>query len=384
MKFEFATAGKILFGNGVSDRLPEILSNFGSKGMVFLAKHLEEENTRVHALLEKSKVKFLIQTVREEPTAFQVDAAAASCQKYGAEFILAIGGGSVMDFGKAVAMLTVNGGETLDYIEVIGRGKKITKPSLPVIAIPTTAGTGSEVTKNSVVKLPDLATKASLRHESMLPRVAIIDPTWTVSASPEVTASTGFDAITQVVEPYLSVKANWIVDSLCLEAIRMGIEALPKCYSHPDDLDAREKMAYVSMIGGIALANAGLGAVHAFAAALGGMTELHHGDICACLLPVTIQQNTKALEERDPENQSLKKICRLNKHFTENGMPDEGSFVGRLKQLQRDVHIKTVHELGIRLDQFDETVEKALNTSSMKGNPILLTTQEMKQILKLS
>jgi len=212
---------------------------------------------------------------------------------------IALGGGSAIDCGKAISILIANGGEPLDYLEVIGKGKKFSKPSVPFIAIPTTSGTGSEVTKNAVLDVTEHNVKVSMRSEFMLPKLTIIDPQLMVSAPPEVTASSGLDALTQVIEPYISNKANPITDALCIAAIQKARNSLVLACQDGSNIAAREDMAFVALCGGLALANSKLGAVHGIAGVLGGLLHASHGVLCASLLPYTLEVTLKVLRENE-------------------------------------------------------------------------------------
>ena len=229
-----------------------------------------------------------------EPTIEDARRAAAHAD---VEIVVAIGGGSALDLGKAAAALIANGGDPLRYLEVIGEGRPLERPSLPCVAIPTTAGTGSEVTRNAVLGSPTHGVKASLRSPHMLPAVALVDPELTYDLPPALTASTGLDALTQLIEPFVSARANAFVDAICRDAIPRVIAALPKAFA--GDRAARADMAYASLCGGLALANAGLGAVHGFAGPIGGRFPAPHGAICAVLLPHVVAIN--AARTGDPK-----------------------------------------------------------------------------------
>ena len=380
MEFEFATSTQIIFGRGSIQKFSTLIPELGSACLVITGRHSNERNPVIE-ILDRSNVNYHIFTVSGEPTDTVIHQGVAQAVQQKADFILAMGGGSVLDAGKAIGMLVANGGEVLDYIEVVGRGKKISKPSLPVIAIPTTAGTGSEVTKNAVITLTGVKIKASLRSALMLPRLAVVDPELLLSLPPQFTATTGMDALTQVIEPYLSNKANLLTDSLCLPAIRMGFESLSDCYHHPEDIDAREKMAYVSLMGGIALANAGLGAVHGYAAAIGGMFPIAHGAICAGLLPAVFEGNYRTLSGREPGNPALNKYQVLTETIPANKSGTVEGLFDCLYKLQQDIHIPKLTELGFDPARIPEVVEKASVASSMKANPIRLNNHELVDIL---
>ena len=266
--FELATAARIIFGAGRIRELPAIVA--GRRTLLVTGRRGSPVPIdAVHHV-----------RVDGEPTIEDAQRAAAHAD---VEIVVAIGGGSALDLGKAAAALIANGGDPLRYLEVIGEGRPLERPSLPCVAIPTTAGTGSEVTRNAVLGSPTHGVKASLRSPHMLPAVALVDPELTYDLPPALTASTGLDALTQLIEPFVSARANAFVDAICRDAIPRVIAALPKAFA--GDRAARADMAYASLCGGLALANAGLGAVHGFAGPIGGRFPAPHGAICAVLLP---------------------------------------------------------------------------------------------------
>ncbi len=229
-----------------------------------------------------------------------------------------------------------------------------------------------------------MKTKASLRDIRMLPKLAIIDPELSLDVPANITASTGMDALTQVIEPYLSKKTNPFIDSICLPAIKMGMDTLPICFDYPTDVLARERMAYVSLVGGLALANAGLGAVHGFAAAIGGLFNIPHGVVCACLLPVVFEANYRVLIERDSKNPCLLKYKNLAAYCHPGGREDVEYLIHKLFDLRDHLKIEKLSMYGVTSDSFHEIVDKAGKASSMKANPISLTGDELAKILQES
>jgi alcohol dehydrogenase class IV len=319
--------------------------------------------------------------VPHEPTTDLVREGTELAREAGCDVVIGIGGGSVIDAGKAVAALLTNGGVPLDYLEVIGRGQPIIKPAAPYIAIPTTAGTGAEVTKNAVLASPEHRVKVSLRSPLMLPRVAVIDPELTYSTPPAITATTGLDAFTQVLEPYVSRFANPLTDTLCSEGIMRAAQSLREAYENPADAEAREDMALVSLFGGLALANAKLGAVHGFAGVLGGMFDAPHGAICGRLLPFVMDANVRALRSRDPENIALVRYDDIAVILTGELDVDAMDGVAWVQTLCTDLGIPGLAAYGIKGADFAAIIEKAKRSSSMKGNPIPLTDAELRGIL---
>jgi alcohol dehydrogenase class IV len=296
--------------------------------------------------------------------------------------VIGFGGGSALDGAKAIAALTANDGDPLDYLEVIGKGKPLRRVPLAVIAIPTTAGTGSEVTANAVLASKEHAIKVSLRSPLMLPRVALIDPELTCSLPAEVTASTGMDALTQCIEPFVSNRANPVTDAVAREGMLRGGRSLRQAYAQPDDADARRDMALAALFGGMALANAKLGAVHGFAAPIGGMFDAPHGAVCAALLPPVMEANLRALRERAPDSDALARYAEVARLLTGDAAatPEDGAAWAR--QLLADLTIAPLSAYGVTEESVTAIVEKAAVASSMQGNPIALTADELSAILR--
>src|SRR5690242_12543560 len=294
--FEFATAGRVLFGAGRAADLPAMLAASGTRALVYTGASPDR-----HAeLLDALSTPATVFPVAGEPTVDLIRTAVAAARDHGADVVAAIGGGSVIDTGKAAAMLLGNGGDPLDYLEVIGGGQAISRPSVPCVAVPTTAGTGAEVTANAVLASPEHLVKASLRGTAMLPRAALVDPLLTVSCPPEVTAASGMDALTQCLEPFVSPRASPLSDAMAREGIRRAAAGLRRAYADGTDLAARADMAVASVAGGMALANAKLGAVHGLAGVLGGTVAVPHGVACAALLAPVIEANVAALRAAGP------------------------------------------------------------------------------------
>ncbi|MGH3235745.1 MAG: iron-containing alcohol dehydrogenase, partial [Streptosporangiaceae bacterium] len=291
VRFEFATAGRIIAGAGRAAELPEVLAGLGSRVLVCTGA-----NPARHAgLLAGLGLPAAVLEVAAEPTVELARTGVAAAREHGADVVAAIGGGSVIDTGKAIAMLLGNGGDPLDYLEVIGSGRAITRPAVPCVAVPTTAGTGAEVTANAVLASPEHRLKASLRSPLMIPRIALVDPQLTVSCPPPVTAASGLDALTQCLEPLVSSRASPLTDGLASEGLRRAGAGLRAAYADGKDLAARADMATCSLLGGMALANAKLGAVHGLAGVIGGIADVPHGIACATLLAPVIDANVHAL-----------------------------------------------------------------------------------------
>jgi alcohol dehydrogenase class IV len=320
--------------------------------------------------------------VAGEPTVGDAQAGAQQARQAGCDLVIGLGGGSVLDAAKAIAMLLTNGGEALDYLEVIGRGRPITLPSAPCIAVPTTAGTGSEVTRNAVLGAPEHRLKASLRSPLMLPTVAVIDPVLTHSAPPDVTASTGLDALTQCLEPFVSSRANPLVDALCRPGMQAAARSLRRAYENGQDAAARADMAMASLLGGLALANAGLGAVHGFAGPIGGMFPAPHGALCARLLPSVMAANVTALEQRAPSSPALPRYAEVARLLTGNPAAQAADGIAWAGDLVEALHVPRLAAFGITPADLPEIVAKSQQASSMKANPIQLQSAELTAILR--
>lgn len=368
MRFEFSTAQRIVFGEGSVESLPAASREKGSRPLLVTGRNPE----RAKKYLDIDD-EFCFR-IDGEPTLQQVRDGAARARTLGCDHIIGFGGGSAIDAGKAIAAMAANSGEPLDYLEVIGRGQPLAAPSLPFIAVPTTAGTGSEATRNAVLASPEHQMKASLRGPSLLPTLAIVDPALTLSLPANITASTGLDALTQLIEPYVSLKANPIADSFCQQGIPVAVQSL--CQAYEGSAFARVNMSLASLLSGMALANAGLGAVHGFAAVIGGMFAAPHGAICAALLPHATAVNIDALRRRDPASKSLQRYAYL-----ECLMP--GGFRW-LEEIVDSLEIPLLAEYGIEVSHVPAIVSQASKASSMKTNPIVLTNQELTHIMERS
>lgn len=319
--------------------------------------------------------------VPSEPTLEAVRGGAAYARDFHCDIVIAFGGGSAIDAGKAISALLANAGDPTDYVEIIGQGRPLTAPAAPFIAIPTTAGTGSEVTRNAVLGSPEHGVKVSLRSPHMLPRLAIVDPELTYDVPREVTAASGLDALTQLIEPYVSIRANPLTDVLCLEGIRRAADALRRAYENGQDRAARAGMSLASLLSGLALANAGLGAVHGFAAPIGGMFDAPHGAICAALLPHATAVNIEALRSRAPESDLLRRYETIARLLTGNLHASSGDAVGWLMETCAALNIPRLGSYGIEPDHVPDLVAKAKHANSMKSNPIVLTDVELHELL---
>ena len=373
MQFEFATAGRVVLGPGRSSELAGLVAELGLRAMICTGSHPDR-----HApLLESLTRPHVVWTVAGEPTVESARAAVALGREQGVDVVVGLGGGSPLDLGKVVSILLTNGGDPLDYLEIVGRGRPLTRPALPYVAVPTTAGTGSEATANAVLKSAEHGVKASLRSAFMLPRVPLVDPLLTVDCPPAVTASAGLDALTQCLEPFVSVRANPLTDGLAGEGLRRCGRALRRAYEDGSDVNARTDMAVCGLLGGMALANAKLGAIHGFASAIGGIAEVPHGLACAALLVPVVETNVRALRSRDPDSPALARYAEAARLLTDNPDASVGDGIEWLRETVIRLRVPRLAECGLRPADADAVVSRAATASSTQGNPVSLTAEEL-------
>jgi alcohol dehydrogenase class IV len=383
LNFEFATATRIIFGAGAVKQVGTNVKNFGRRALVVTGRNPQRAE-KLLAGLSTSGIGMATFTVSGEPEISTVANGVAFAQKENCDFVVSLGGGSVIDAGKAIATMLTNGGELLDYLEIIGHGRTLMKPSAPFIAIPTTAGTGAEVTRNAVLASPEHKVKVSLRSPLMLPRLAVIDPELTADLPPALTAATGLDALTQLIEPFVSRRANPMTDGFCAGGIRRAARSLRKAVFNGQNPSAREDLAVASLFGGLALANAGLGAVHGFAGPIGGSFPAPHGAVCASLLPHVMAANIRALREREPQNSALARYQKVASLLAGNPHADAEAGVEWVQKLVAELPVPKLRAYGLREEHVGGLVVKAANASSMKANPVVLTADELAHALRLA
>lgn len=380
MRFEFATATRIVFGPGTLKEIGEHAAALGQHALVVTGSTPKRANPLLKRL-EAAGIAATPFSVAREPTTDLAREGTEAARAAGCDLVIGFGGGSALDAGKAIAALLANPGDPLDYLEVIGRGQPLVAPPVPYIAIPTTAGTGAEVTRNAVLASPEHRVKVSLRSPLMLPRLALVDPELTRSMPAEVTASTGLDALTQVLEPYVSHLANPLTDPLCREGLMRAAGSLLRAYKVGHDLDARTDMALTSLFGGLALANAKLGAVHGLAGVLGGMFDAPHGAICGRLLPFVMETNVAAMRQREPEHPALDRYLDVATILTGDFDAEAEDGADWMLALCKHLDVPGLATYGIIEAVFPAIIEKAARSSSMRGNPIQLTEAELHAIL---
>ena len=382
LHFEFATASEIIFGNHVSGKLPGLLTGMGKRVLLVTGKNAARHQPFID-LLGEAEFKVTIYQIALEPTIEIINEGVSKAREKHCEVIVGIGGGSVIDGAKAIAAMVPNPGDLLDYLEVIGRGKTLSQAPLPYIAMPTTSGTGAEVTKNAVIKSTHNNVKVSLRSSLMYPSVALVDPVLTVSLPQSITATTGTDALTHLLETFVSNKANPFIDMYCREGMKRISRSLVKVYNDGTNLEAREDMSMASMLGGMALANVKLGAVHGFAGPMGGMFPVPHGAVCACLLPAAMEMNIEVLTDKKMQDQ-LYKFHEVAQILTGSVKATATDGILWIKELVKMLKIPPLSEFGVTQNYFPELVEKAQKASSMKGNPVKLDEKQLTAILDKS
>lgn len=371
MQFEFATATRIVFGEGTAARLPELARELGARPLLVTGASPQRAAGMAAALSAETLA------VPGEPTVELVREGARRLRETGCDMVIALGGGSAIDAGKAMAAVATNGGEPLEFLEVVGKGRALAAPPLPFIAVPTTAGTGSEVTRNAVLGSAEHGVKASLRSPLMLPRVALVDPELTYGLPRAVTASTGMDALTQLIEPYVSARANPLTDAICVDGMARAAGALRRAWRDGGDREARREMALASLMGGLALANAGLGVVHGFAAPLGGEWKAPHGAACAALLAPGMTANVAALRRRAPGHPALARYANVARLLTGRQNADAEDGIAWVQALCIELEVPALRAWGIAEADLPRVAEKAARASSMKANPLPLSDDEL-------
>jgi alcohol dehydrogenase class IV len=399
--FEIAAPTRILFGAGAVAQVASIARALGARPLLVTGA----STARAAGLLASLDAVGLAPAlapiaVAGEPTVALVREAAAAARAAGCDVVIGYGGGSALDAGKAIAALLGNGGDPLDYLEVVGRGRELERPGAPFVAVPTTAGTGSEVTKNAVLSSPEHQVKASLRSPLMLARAAVVDPDLLAGLPAAVIASSGLDALSQLIEPFLSSRANPFTDALAREGIRRSARSLQRAYDlaladvdRDADADgsgaagsalsraaARADLALASLFGGLCLANAGLGAVHGFAAPVGGTWPAPHGAACAALLPHAMRVNLRALETRAPDHPARGRFQDIAVLLTGRAGAVAADGIAWIDALAAALAIPGLARYGMTAADIPALIAKARVASSMKANPLPLTDDELTEI----
>jgi alcohol dehydrogenase class IV len=382
-KFELNLPQRVIFEAGSRFQINNHVKTFGNQVLVIHSKSHPLIPEMIQGL-KGSDIDIVSLEVTGEPSIESVTKILYQTRNLKFDCVIGIGGGSVIDTAKAISALKNNPGPITDYLEVVGPNLPLKIPPIPYIALPTTAGTGSEVTKNAVLNVTEKKIKVSLRSIMMIPRLAMIDPELSYSMPPEITASTGMDAIVQMIEPYISIKANPFTDAICREGLKTASKSIRYAFHDPLKQESRIGMSYASLSGGIALANSGLGAIHGFAGVIGGMYPVPHGKICAALLAGSMQINMEALVKREIANPVREKFRELAVILTGRMNAQESDLIEWSRDICGELGIRSLSSLGINRSEFANICEKAAASSSMKWNPIILTQDELKKILEIS
>jgi alcohol dehydrogenase class IV len=378
--FEFAQPERIVFGPGRVTQAGILTASLGQSALLVTGRDLRRAEP-VRESFRSAGLNWVEWAVAGEPTVSEVRAGAEAARNLGVDCVVACGGGSVLDAGKAIAALTPQSGDVFRFLEIIGQGLPLENHPLPFLAMPTTAGTGAEATRNAVLTSPEHALKVSLRSPKMVPRIALIDPSLSLGLPPGLTASTGLDALTQLLEPWVSGKANGMTDACCREGIPRMVRSLDKAIANGQDLEARTDLAYGAFLSGLALAHSGLGAVHGLAGPIGGRFQAPHGAVCAALLGPVWRANVETLSRTTPEHPALERYRQAAQWLT--GIPgasiDDG--LRWITESVRNWQIPRLASYGLRVSDFPELIRAAQASSSMKGNPIRLTDEVLGQVL---
>ena len=383
VQFQLAIPGDIRFGAGRVSELPGALADLGASRVLIVTGRTTTRADGIRSALQQAGISSVVLGVATEPSIERVRAAVDVILETRCDAVVGFGGGSPLDVAKAVAVLATSGTDPMDHLEVIGAGRPIERPGLPCIAVPTTAGTGSEVTRNSV--LSGAGVKASLRSPLLLPKVALVDPDLLVGVPKATIAASGMDALSQLIEPLLSQRANPFTDALARDGIQRSARSLRRAYQDGmEDAGVREDLAMASLFSGICLANSGLGAVHGLAAAVGARLAAPHGAVCAAVLAAAIEVNLHALGERAHDHPAVQRLAEVATLLT--GRPDARAedAIGWLQELTATLSIPGLATYGLDQDHIAEVVTAAQRASSMRGNPIELDDSEVTEIVTRS
>ncbi len=387
LQYNFIAPRQVVFGWGRRTEVGVLGRNLGSRALLFsgLPDHLAETVIpQIADALHAERVDMIeVGAIDHEPEAADVDEATASLVKAGvgsSDFLLALGGGAAIDLAKATAAMAANteSPTVVDYLEGVGRGLKLKNDPLPVMAIPTTAGTGAEATYNAVISHYSPAWKKSLRDPRLMPQISLVDPELCVTVPPAVTAASGMDAITQLIESYVSRKAQPIPQALCMQGLRLGVPAIAEAVADGSSRSARERMSHAALLSGMALANSGLGMAHGVAPALGTHCRVPHGVACAIMLPVALRFNRDACEEAfarlahvlfdvDPQQSVSKAADR---------------FIAEIERLCDRVGVpRRLSDVGVQPEQIPAIAKDSFG-NSMRGNPVDISEPRLIELLK--
>jgi len=390
--FSLSNLPKIEFGNGKVLLLPQLIRQYGNRALIVTGANFLQSTQQWQMLttaFSDNQIEWSLYTISGEPSPEMIDSAVENFSGQTFDVVVAIGGGSALDGAKAIAGLLKVKRSIMDYLEGVGPELTYEGPNVPFIAVPTTAGTGSEATKNAVISVQDktLGFKKSFRHEMLVADYTILDPELLGSCPKPLIAANGMDALTQLIESYVSSKANPLTDALSLSGIQAVKKGLFAWYDSAGDIDAQAEMAYAALLSGITLAQVGLGSVHGLASPLGAFFPIPHGVVCGTLLAEATDLNIRVMQLREPENIALKKyadIGRLLSDETDEVIASDQQarefLVEQLHRWTERLDLPVLSSLGVTEDDLDHIVENSRG-SSMKTNPIVLTDDEIKQLL---
>jgi alcohol dehydrogenase class IV len=383
--FIFARSPRIIFGFGNIAELPGIAKAYGNDILLVIGKSSfinSKYGEYLTHTFEMTGIRYHKVIVNREPSPEMIDQAVIGNQSKKIGLVIAVGGGSVIDAGKAISAMLGKGESIMNYLEGVGN-KEHPGSKIPFIAVPTTSGTGSEATKNAVIShIGPNGFKRSLRHDNFMPDYAIVDPELTLHCPPDITAYSGMDCFTQLVEAYVSGKANVITDALALDGLKYIKQSLLRAYRLGQDIEARTGMSYAALISGITLANANLGAVHGFASSVGGLFSVPHGVVCGTLMGITNRVTVNKLKQNGNNNGSLEKYATLGKLFAEKENKTEewyvDAFLGIIDKWTEMLAIPKLSEFGIKRAD----ISKIAACTDSKSNPIKLTSDDYIAILE--
>jgi alcohol dehydrogenase class IV len=382
--FQFSRLPLIYFGPGKFDEVSSVIKRYGSSVILVTGKSSFFNSSQGKNLLSRLRVNGITYQhiiVCGEPSPVLIDDTVKNLKNIDWQVVLAVGGGSVIDAGKAISAMMHIDDSVINYLEGVGE-KNHPGTKLPFIAVPTTSGTGSEATKNAVIsRVGEKGFKRSLRHDNFVPDIAIVDPELTLNCPPDITAASGMDCFTQLTEAYLSDKSNQYTDVLALEGLKALKSSLVQCVTNGSDINARTEMSFAALTSGICLANAGLGVVHGFASSIGARYNIPHGLICGTLMGVSNEINVSMLRKSGKDTEALKKYAKLGALFLdEKNKADDfyiDGFIGYLQKVTSELHLPGLKESGVREEDFEEICR----STDCKNNPVKLDKDELMEIL---
>ncbi|RMG25205.1 MAG: iron-containing alcohol dehydrogenase [Bacteroidetes bacterium] len=383
--FQFAPCPKLYVGAGSFDGLPAHIQSLGAKALLVTGRSSLEASpfwSYLQQGLDQRGIPYAHWRIEGEPSPGQVDDCVQSHRQAGIEVVVAIGGGSVLDGGKAISAMLMEQGGVKQYLEGVG-SRQPSGRKVPFIAVPTTAGTGSEATKNAVLSEPGpQGYKKSLRHERFVPDMAVVDPRLTLSCPPHITAASGMDAFTQLLEAYLSTAASPLTDALALEGLAAIRKGLPEAFEQGHSTEARSQMAYAALLSGLCLANAGLGLVHGFASSVGGRHHIPHGALCARLMGPVNRITLRAIFRSQQDQQALHKYAQAGRLFTQKEKQSPAYYATFLIELieawTAAFHLPSLSDYHINSQHFPEIIDH----TSHKNHPVSLSRAELLEILQ--